>query len=84
MVDGLKVGQVTSAAWSPDYNTNVAIGMIDRDYWAYGNEVSVHVSDGAQTASMMDDRDHWTYGNDVRVQASDMSRTAIITKLPFN
>ena len=83
MIDGLKVGQVTSAAWSPDYNTNVAIGMIDRDYWAYGNELSVHVSDGAQTASMMDDRDHWTYGNNVSVQASDVSRTAIITKLPF-
>jgi glycine cleavage system aminomethyltransferase T len=80
MIDGVQVGQVTSAAWSPDYNTNVAIGMIDRDHWAYGNEVSVQLSNGASTAI---DHNHWAYGNEKNAQASDVMRTAIITKLPF-
>lgn len=80
MIDGVKVGQVTSAAWSPDYNTNVAIGMIDCNHWTYGNEVSVIVPDEASKAI---DHDHWTYGHKLSSQASDMMRTAIITKLPF-
>ena len=31
--DGEVVGQISSAAWSPDFKVNVAIGMIDREYW---------------------------------------------------
>ena len=36
-----KVGQVTSAAWSPDFKTNVAIGMVDCDYWLPDTELIV-------------------------------------------
>ena len=81
MVDGVLVGQVTSAAWSPDYNTNVAIGMIDSNHWTYGNEVNVQIPDGASTAI---DHNHWAYGNEKNAQVSDVTRKAIITKLPFN
>ncbi|MGB0907702.1 MAG: dimethylsulfoniopropionate demethylase [Maricaulaceae bacterium] len=49
-VDGAQAGQVTSAAWSPDHNTNVAISMIDRAHWDYGNIVSVHTPDGTREA----------------------------------
>ncbi|MEP3891440.1 MAG: dimethylsulfoniopropionate demethylase [Hellea sp.] len=50
MIGGEKVGQVTSAAWSPDCKTNVAIGMIDRAHWDYGTDVSVHAPAGARAA----------------------------------
>ena len=45
-----RVGQVTSTAWSPDFDTNVAIGMIDRDHWDAGTEITVHAPDGARDA----------------------------------
>lgn len=41
MADGLAIGTVTSAAWSPDFSTNVAIGMVGRDFWEEGTLVEV-------------------------------------------
>lgn len=41
-----KIGQVTSAAWSPDFKTNVAIGMIDRGHWDFGTAVVVNTPAG--------------------------------------
>jgi len=38
---GKKVGQVTSAAWSPDYGVNVAIGMVRMTHWEPGTELEV-------------------------------------------
>ena len=49
-VDGKSAGQLTSAAWSPDLNTNVAIGMIDKAYWDIGNQVTVETPDGERAA----------------------------------
>ncbi len=43
-----KAGQVTSAAWSPDLNTNVAIGMIDKAHWKIGNKLTVQTPDGTR------------------------------------
>ncbi|MEL6533640.1 MAG: dimethylsulfoniopropionate demethylase, partial [Pseudomonadota bacterium] len=34
-----QVGQVTSAAWSPDFETNVAIGMVRMTHWEPLNDV---------------------------------------------
>lgn len=48
--NGEPAGQVTSAAWSPDFDTNVAIGMIDRAHWDAGTEISVHTPDGRRDA----------------------------------
>ncbi len=39
-------GQVTSAAWSPDFERGVAIGMIDAAYWTPGTAVRVQTPDG--------------------------------------
>lgn len=43
---GETVGQITSAAWSPDYACNVAIGMLARDTSPEG--LSVQTPDGAR------------------------------------
>ena len=44
--DGRQVGQVTSAAWSPDFATNVAIGMVARTHWDAGSVLEVETQDG--------------------------------------
>lgn len=44
-LEGTLVGRITSAAWSPDLGTNVAIGMIEKDHWEPGTEVIVQATD---------------------------------------
>lgn len=44
--DNIFVGRVTSSAWSPDFETNAAIGMIHRDHWEPGNVLIVDTPDG--------------------------------------
>jgi len=39
----MRVGQVTSAAWSPDFGTNVAIGMVRMTHWDAGTELRIDV-----------------------------------------
>ena len=41
-----QVGQITSAAWSPDFETNVAIGMVRMTHWDPYTEVDVLLPDG--------------------------------------
>ena len=41
-----QVGQITSAAWSPDFETNVAIGMVRMTHWDPFTEVDVLLPDG--------------------------------------
>lgn len=48
--DGRRVGQVTSAAFSPDFQTGVAIGMIDATHWEAGTELEVETQDGMRRA----------------------------------
>ncbi|MEX3007627.1 dimethylsulfoniopropionate demethylase [Hoeflea sp. TYP-13] len=43
--DGVRVGQMTSAAWSPRLKCNVGLAMIDRSYWDTGREVIVTSAD---------------------------------------
>ena len=51
-VDGRNAGKVTSATWSPDFETNVAIGMIEADYWNAGTRVSVELPGEARSATV--------------------------------
>ena len=46
------VGRVTSAAWSPDLQTNVAIGMVRMTHWRPGTKVWVDAPDGPRTATV--------------------------------
>ena len=48
------VGRVSSAAWSPDFDTNVAIGMIRMTHWDPGTEVTVEAPDGTRPATVKD------------------------------
>ncbi len=48
--NGEFAGQVTSAVWSRDFNTNVAISMIERAHWQPGTVVQVEAPDGMRDA----------------------------------
>ncbi|PSL17266.1 dimethylsulfoniopropionate demethylase [Shimia abyssi] len=55
IVDGDQhVGNVSSAAWSPDFNTNVAIGMVRMTHWTVGTEVDVITPDGVRPATVFE------------------------------
>jgi dimethylsulfoniopropionate demethylase len=49
---GKRIGQVTSAAKSPDYKTNVAIGMVRMTHWDEGTELDVQTQDGPRKATV--------------------------------
>ncbi len=46
LAGGGRVGQVTSAIWSPRLEVNVSLGMIERGHWDAGTEVTVQSGDG--------------------------------------
>lgn len=48
----VRVGQVTSAAWSPDFETNVAIGMVRMTHWDTGTQLTVVTPEGDRTATV--------------------------------
>jgi len=49
---GERIGAVTSAIWSPAFDVNVAIGMLDRGYWEPGRTVWIDAPDGMRTAQV--------------------------------
>ena len=51
MVGDAQVGQITSAAWSPDFETNVAIGMVRMTHWDPFTEVDVLLPNGEVRAA---------------------------------
>ena len=52
--DGAAAGKVSSAAWSPDFGTNVAVGMIDRAHWDAGTQLVAHTPDGTRDLVVKD------------------------------
>ncbi len=52
MAKGKRVGQVTSAAKSPDFGTNVAIGMVRMTHWDDGTVLQVDTPDGPRDATV--------------------------------
>ena len=48
--DGVHAGHVTSAAYSPDFDTIVAISMVEADHWEAGTELTVAATDGPRRA----------------------------------
>lgn len=53
-VGGKVVGQVTTATWSPDFKTNVSIGMVDKDHWDAGTALEVQTPIGPRAAVIKD------------------------------
>ncbi|MEO1638231.1 MAG: dimethylsulfoniopropionate demethylase [Pseudomonadota bacterium] len=52
MAKSKRVGQVTSAAKSPDFDTNVAIGMVRMTHWDEGTVLDVQTPYGTRTATV--------------------------------
>ena len=51
---GKRVGRVSSAAWSPDFRMNVAIGMVRMTHWEAGSKLEVETPDGMRAATVRD------------------------------
>ena len=54
--NGEVVGQITSAAWSPDFKVNVAIGMIDREYWNEKNSLFLNFTKNDKRQIIINDK----------------------------
>ena len=52
MAGSRRVGQITSAAQSPDFKEGVAIGMVRMTHWDPGTELSVQTPEGAIPAEV--------------------------------
>ena len=52
--EGDRAGHISSATWSPDFETNVAIGMVHQAHWTPGTELIVETESGEQTATVRD------------------------------
>ena len=51
---GKRVGRISSAAWSPDFDTNVAIGMVRMTHWDAGTELRISAPDGERRGVVQD------------------------------
>lgn len=52
MANDRHVGNISSSCWSPDFETNVSIGMIRMTHWDEGTEVDVVTPDGVRAATV--------------------------------
>jgi dimethylsulfoniopropionate demethylase len=52
--EGQSVGLIASATWSPDFATNVAIGMIDKKAWEPGTRLEVLTQNGVRGATVQE------------------------------
>lgn len=51
-----RVGQITSAAWSPDLKANLGLGMVDKSDWALGTKLSVETPNGLRECTVTKSR----------------------------
>jgi dimethylsulfoniopropionate demethylase len=54
-IDGQQVGYVTTAIWSPRFERNVALAMIDMGHWDAHTVVNVHSADGLERRGIVTD-----------------------------
>ena len=47
-----QVGRVSSAAYSPDFKTNVAVGMVKMTHWDENTKVQVVTNNGVRDATV--------------------------------
>lgn len=52
LANGKVVGKLTSAAWSPEFQTNVGIGMVRMTHWDEGTRIQVETPQGVQDATV--------------------------------
>ena len=51
---GNTAGHVSSITWSPDFEINVAIGMVHKDHWTAGTALHVQTPDGPRDTEVRD------------------------------
>ncbi|PCJ06650.1 MAG: dimethylsulfoniopropionate demethylase [Rhodobacteraceae bacterium] len=54
LAQGRQVGQVASAVFSPEFDVNVAIGMVDRSHWDAGTVMEIETEGGRRTATVQE------------------------------
>ena len=52
-VDGIRAGQVTSCAWSPDLQINIALGMVLAAHWDVGTQVTVQTDNQGELSAVL-------------------------------
>ena len=52
-IDGKKIGQITSAIWSPRLECNIGLSLIDKPHWNPGTELVVSCSDGSNRSGLV-------------------------------
>jgi dimethylsulfoniopropionate demethylase len=53
IVEGENAGYLTSAIWSPRFENNVGLAMMDKSYWDAGTRVTVESEDGLNRNGMV-------------------------------
>ena len=56
--DGNPAGTISSIAWSPDFQTNVGVAMVEKDYWSDGAALEVQTPVGARAVRVREN--FWT------------------------
>jgi len=51
--DGIPIGQVTSAIWSPSLKHNVGLSLIDQNFWSSDVQVQVALPDGSMRKAVV-------------------------------
>ena len=59
LVDGVKVGEVTSSTWSPALAQSIALGYVKRDYTQPGMLLQTADGGSAAVCAWYPDRSHW-------------------------
>ena len=49
---GSVVGHISSSTWSPDFETNVTIAMVNRTHWDHGTKLTAKIPDSERTATV--------------------------------
>jgi dimethylsulfoniopropionate demethylase len=55
IVDERQVGYITTAIWSPRFEHNIALAMLDRGYWEAKTGVTVVSSEGLDRRGIITD-----------------------------
>lgn len=51
-LNGEPLGSVSSAAYSPDMNTNIGIAMVDKSHWEPGSSIKIETPDGVRNGEV--------------------------------
>lgn len=50
--DGAFAGSIGAACWSPDFNTHIAVAMVERAYWDAGTQMTIDCGNGSWVATV--------------------------------